>query len=239
MPLSNIPTLPQSLEPLAQIAIHNTGAEGCSIYQLDPQTGQRELKFACGTPVPEPDTENPDIDSPRLDSFPLRVDEKVDGLLTLVFRHNTPSEGRHALLERLARSIEAVWRLRLLPDSYARKAARIGELEAELADAKIADRARGMLASVQPMSGDAVEAITRHVESVVRPGQLDAVMSELTSEVERQIAERALASRAKILLQTRYGMSEDQAHNHLHLVSRKSRRRLGDVAREVLKEPQL
>jgi ANTAR domain len=236
MPSKNKPTLPQSLEPLARIAIHNAGAEGCSIYQVDSQTGQRELKFAWGAPVP--DTETLDIDSRRLDSFPLHVDEKVDGLLTLVFAHNTPSGARRALLERLARSIEAVWRLRLLPDSYARKAARIGELEAELADAKIADRARGMLASVQPMSGDAIEAITRHVESVVRPGQLESVLAELTSEVERQIADRALASRAKILLQTRYGMSEVQAHNHLHLVSRKSRRRLGDVAREVLKEPQ-
>jgi hypothetical protein len=235
----NQPTLPQSLEPLAQMAIQNAGAEGCAIYEVDSATGERQLKFACGTPVHDPDIEKPANEGPRLDSFPLHIDEKVEGLLTLTFPQNAAAHGRRALLERLARSIEAVWRLRLLPDEYARKAARIGELEAELVDAKIADRARGVLTGDDAVSCEAVEAIARHVESVARPGQLDAVMSQLTSEVEQQIAERALASRAKVLLQARYGMSEDQAHVHLRLVSRKSRRRLSEVAREVLKEPRL
>ena len=60
---------------------------------------------------------------------------------------------RHARtvpLERIAGAIEEVWSLSLLPATYARNAARIGELESELADSKIADRARGMLASGTP-----------------------------------------------------------------------------------------
>src|SRR6202041_14627 len=112
---------------------------------------------------------------------------------------------------------------------YARKAARIGELEIELADSKIADRARGMLAGGAPPR-DAVDTITRHVESVLRPGQFGTVLHQLTQEFEQEIAERELANRAKAILQSRYGMSEDQAHVHLRLVSRKSRKRLRDVA---------
>jgi AmiR/NasT family two-component response regulator len=55
-------------------------------------------------------------------------------------------------------------------------------------------------------------------------------------DIQQEIAERDLANRAKALLQRRYGMSEDQAHVHLRLVSRKSRKRLRDVARDVLEE---
>lgn len=84
---------------------------------------------------------------------------------------------------------------------------------------------------------DAIGTIVRHVESVLRPGQLRTVLDELTEELEQEIGERELASRAKAVLQSRYGMSEDQAHVHLRLVSRKSRKRLRDVARDVLEQP--
>ncbi len=140
-----------------------------------------------------------------------------------------------SVLERIASAIEEVWRMSLVPQTYARNAARIGELEAELADSKIADRACGLLAAGSPPP-DAIDTIVRHVESVLRPGQLGTVLGQLTAEIQQEIAERDLANRAKALLQSRYGMSEDQAHVHLRLVSRKSRKRLRDVARDVLEE---
>jgi AmiR/NasT family two-component response regulator len=62
------------------------------------------------------------------------------------------------------------------------------------------------------------------------------VLGQLLVEIEQEISERDLANRAKALLQSRYGMSEDQAHVHLRLVSRKSRKRLRDVARDLLEE---
>jgi len=126
--------------------------------------------------------------------------------------------------------------LSLVPAVYARNAARVGELETALADSKIADRARGMLADGVPLP-DAIDTIVGHVESVLRPSQLRTALGQLTQEIEQEIAERELASRAKAVLQSRYGMSEDQAHLHLRLVSRKSRKRLCDVARDVLEEP--
>jgi hypothetical protein len=132
--------------------------------------------------------------------------------------------------------MDQVWRLSLLEAAYARDAARIGQLETELVDSKIADRARGLLANGDAPH-DTVDTIVRHVESVLRPGRLGTVLEQLMEEIEQEIAERELASRAKALLQGRYGMSEDQAHVHLRLVSRKSRKRLRDVARDLLQEP--
>jgi AmiR/NasT family two-component response regulator len=40
--------------------------------------------------------------------------------------------------------------------------------------------------------------------------------------------------RAKALLETRHGMSEEQAYFHLRVKSRSSRRRLSEVAQELL-----
>ena len=222
--------IPRSLQPLAQIALKEVGAEGYAIYQVDPETEARELKLAGGASVPESSGAGFTVDW-----FPLRADDAVTGIVAFVFRGRAISPTAHAVLERIAGAIEEVWRLSLLSATYGRDAARLGELESELADSKIADRARGMLANSASPRG-AVDTIIRHVESVLRPGRLGIAIGQLTQELEQEIAERELAKRAKAVLQSRYGMSEDQAHVHLRLVSRKSRKRLRDVARDLLEE---
>jgi len=224
------PRLPRSLQPIAQIGLQKAGAAGYAIYQLDPRTDTRELKFAGGAPVPEGPKEGFAVTS-----FPLRAEGEATGILSFVFRGRAVSPGAQSILERIARAVEEIWRLPLATRTYARNAARIGELEADLADSKIADRACGLLAADQPPP-DAIDTIARHVESVLRPGQLATVLGQLIEDVQREIAERDLANRAKALLQSRYGMSEDQAHVHLRLVSRKSRKRLRDVAQDLLDE---
>jgi hypothetical protein len=224
--------LPRSLKPLAEIAARRAGADGHAIYQIDPIQGSRELRFSCGAPVPEPG----DIGF-TTDSIPLRVSEEVAGLLTFVYRGSAiPPESR-GVLEKVGGVIEAVWRLTVIPSVYARSAARVGELEMELADAKINDRAHGMLANGSPF--DPVDTLARHVESVLKPGQLGEALTQITVEIEQQISDREIANRAKAVLQSRYGISEEQAHVHLRLVSRKSRRRLSAVAQDVLEEPQV
>jgi hypothetical protein len=221
--------LPRSLHPLALLASREAGADGYAIHEVDPADGRREVKFAWGAAVPEaPET------GLTLASFPLHAGDEVTGVLTFVFRGAAASPRARSVLERIARVIEEVWRLSRVPQTYARNAARIGELEAELADSKIADRACGLIAAAP--TPDAVDTMARHVESVLRPGQLAAVLGQLATEIEQEIAERDLSNRAKALLQSRYGMSEDQAHVHLRVVSRKSRKRLRDVARDLLEE---
>lgn len=222
--------IPESLQPLALIGVQETGADGFAIHQIDQAGGQPELKLQWGAPPPEAgETARTAI------SLPLHAVGQVTGILTFVFRETVISPRAQSVLERIAGAIEEVWRLSLLPAAYARSAVRIAELETVLADSKIADRARGLLANGAP-SQDAVGTILRHVESVLRPGPLGTVLRQLTEEMEQEIAERELANRAKAVLQTRYGMSEDQAHVHLRLVSRKSRKRLRDVARDLLEE---
>jgi len=221
---------PRSLHPLALLASREAGADGYAIHQMDPAGGRREVKFAWGAAVPEDAKKGFSVIS-----FPLRAGDEATGVLLFVFRGAAVSPGAQSLLQRIASAIEEVWRLSLLPQTYARNAARVGELEAELADSKIADRACGLLAAGPP-APEAIDTILRHVESVLRPGRPATVLGELAEEIEREIAERDLATRAKALLQRRYGMSEDQAHVHLRLVSRKSRKRLRDVARDLLEE---
>jgi hypothetical protein len=235
MPMSpstweNSRPLPRSLHPLALLASREAGADGYAIHQVDPAAGRRELKFAWGAPVPEAVETGLTVTS-----FPLHAGDEVTGVLTFVFRGAAISPRAQSVLERIASAIEEIWRLTLIPQAYARNAARIGELEAELADSKIADRACGLLAAGPPPPA-AIDTIARHVESVLRPGQLAAMLGQLVVEIEQEIAERDLANRAKALLQSRFGMSEDQAHVHLRLVSRKSRKRLRDVARDLLEE---
>jgi hypothetical protein len=221
--------IPRSLQPLALIALKEAGADGYALYQLDPETEVRRLKYAWGLSVPE------SVDAGlTVEWFPLRSGEPVTGMLAFIFRDGVISPATRVVLERVAAAMAEVWRLSLVPASYAQNAARIGELETELADSKIDDRARGLLANGDP-SADAIDIIVRHVESVLRPGQLGTVLGQLTQEMEREIAERELTNRAKAILQSRYGMSEEQAHVHLRLVSRKSRKRLRDVAQEVLR----
>jgi hypothetical protein len=222
--------LPRSLHPLALLASREAGADGYAIHQVDPAAGRRELKFAWGAAIPEAGETGLTVTS-----FPLHAGDEVTGVLAFVFRGAAVSPQARSVLERIASAIEEVWRLSLLPQTYARDAARIGQLEAELADSKIADRACGLLATGPPPR-EAIDTIVRHVESVLRPGQLVTVLGQLAEEIEREIAERDLTNRAKAVLQSRYGMSEDQAHVHLRLVSRKSRKRLRDVARDLLEE---
>jgi ANTAR domain-containing protein len=226
-------TLPKSLQALAQIAVRYAGAEGFAIYQLNPKEAVQELRCSWGVQVP-----GHDAAGWATDSYELSVDESIQGLLVFVFRRGANSKNVRPVLERIAGAIESVWRLSFIPDEYARKAAHVGQLEAGLADAKIEDRARGMLSDAAlPEAG--IDAILRHVESVLRPGQLATVLIQTVTDVENQVAERALANRAKNVLQRRYGMSEEQAHVHLRMTSRKSRKRLSEVALDVLRDARL
>jgi AmiR/NasT family two-component response regulator len=140
-----------------------------------------------------------------------------------------------AALKRLDAAMEAVRRREGATRSYALRAARIGEMEAELADAKIAARVSGLM-SDGAGNEDAIGAIESRVEGVLRPSQFDTILEQTLRELEEEMAERELAAQAKAVLQGAYSMSEEQAHQHLRTISRKSRRPLREIAREVIEE---
>ena len=66
--------IPRSLQPLALIALKEAGADGYALYQLDPETEVRQLKYAWGLSVPE------SVDAGlTVEWFPLRSGEPVTG----------------------------------------------------------------------------------------------------------------------------------------------------------------
>jgi response regulator NasT len=100
-----------------------------------------------------------------------------------------------------------------------------------LADLKIAERARGFALNPRP---NAIGIISHHVDSVLQTHRLPTQLQQIAEDLEHQLAERALISRAKNLLQSAQGISEDQAYALLRASSRKSRRKIGAVARQVI-----
>jgi hypothetical protein len=223
--------IPRSLQPLAEMARKVTGAEGFAIYQLDPGCAP-VLKSCGGSKVPE----SAEAEGLGVATFPLSIDDGVAGRLSFVFRNANISTSHRLLLERIAGAIESVWRFSRTPERYAQIALRIGELEVELADAKIADRAAGLLQNAGP-SRDPIDAIAHHVEGVLRPSEHDHMLEEYERRLAQQLVERQLTSRAKAVLQSRYGISEEQAHLHLRVVSRTSRKRVRDVAQALIENP--
>lgn len=196
------------------------GADGYAVYEVDP-SGTPVLGCSFGAITPETAV------------FPLRVQGRLNGRVIFAFSEEMITEEAKAVLGKMAGVIEAVWNLKHVAEVPTRLATRIAELEAELADAKIADRAQGVLADDSESPGT-IEAVIRHVESVLRPSQLNAILEGLLQKAEREIAERQLTARAKIVLQSVHGMSEEQAHAHLRVTSRNTRRPIREVARELI-----
>jgi AmiR/NasT family two-component response regulator len=59
------------------------------------------------------------------------------------------------------------------------------------------------------------------------------------SELEDEIDERRLMAEAKQILQAVDRLSEEQAHTRLRVMSRKSRKRLKEVAQQVIQDQRL
>jgi AmiR/NasT family two-component response regulator len=142
-------------------------------------------------------------------------------------------EAARSVQERFDALMEAVRRRERATQSYAQQAARVAELEVELLHAKIASRAGGLLED-GARDGDVIGAIESHVEGVLRPNEFGTMLERTLFQLEDEIVERRLMAQAKEMLQRAYSMSEEQAHLHLRMLSRKSRRPQKEVARALI-----
>lgn len=147
-----------------------------------------------------------------------------------VFCADQVSEEKLSVLNRLAAIVETI---QALPQTPANLASRLGSLDAEMAGIKIAERTRGILAG-GTLDPGAIDTLASHVERVLEGRQFGSAMEQLPPDLEDQIATRRIVVRAKSLLERRHGMSEEQAYFHLRVKSRSTRRRLSDVAQELL-----
>jgi AmiR/NasT family two-component response regulator len=199
-----------SLEALAQIAVRATGARSC-IFITDNSPARPESK------------------PPALVEYPLRTGGAIVASVVFAFCSDTEALRARPRLARIAAAMQAIWSA---ADRYSHLVRRVSDLEAQLIDSKIADRARGLLTS--ETNADPTESIARHVDSVLRPTPTSRFLEQVLSELEDEIEERRLVAQAKEILCAVDRLSEDQAHHQLRLMSRKSRRPLKAVAQHVI-----
>jgi AmiR/NasT family two-component response regulator len=222
---------PRSVHDLAVLATREAGADGYALYLRDAEDGYTRLGGG-GVVISETDLALPACCS--IITFPLRVPDAGLAVLAFSFRSHACTATAKSRLCRMSAAIEQVWRLSGAATGLVEMAARIGELEAQLADSKIASRVRGYLENGGDAQHDVVEAVTRHVQNVLRPFESSALFEKRRKELESELEERELAEKAKAVLQRSSGLSEGAAHLHLRMLSRKTRRPLREVALEVL-----
>jgi hypothetical protein len=220
----------ESLHPLAALAMREAGADGYALFRgatggsLEPLSNagltitQEHLSGGAGVGIA---------------CYPLRSGGEQTGLLAFAFADRLLTQAARSRLCRMAAAIGQVWQLSESAQSLAAAASEIGKLEAELADSKIASRTLGFLED-PPEAGDVVDAVARHVQSVLSRFESNTLLEKRRQELEREIEERELAERAKAVLRETGGLSEAAAHLHLRMLSRKTRRPIREVAHELI-----
>lgn len=220
----------ESLQPLASLAMREAGADGYALFQHDA-----EARLTCITAggvhmAPQNLAGSADL---AVASFPLHSRDAVTGVLAFGFTSRVIPITVKRQLGRIAAAIERVWQLSDAAEDLMRVAARVAELETEVADSKIATRTRGFLQSPAG-DRDVVETVARQVETLLGRFESADLMEQRARLLEGELEERALTARAKAILQKAEGLSEEEAHMRLRLMSRKTRRPVRDVALELI-----
>jgi len=220
-----------SLETLAQIALRETGAQGYAFFERSSDSGSLILLAGGGAVIPQV---APPTRTRALVEYPLRTNETINASVAFAFGKESEAEQSRPHLDRIAATVQTIWAAAAAAERYSDLIDRVADLETRLMDSKIADRARGLLTN--RADSDPATVLARHVDGVLRPTPTRRMLEQILSELEQEVEERQLAARAKQILQTLHGISEEQAHAQLRLVSRKSRKRLKDVAQQVIRE---
>jgi hypothetical protein len=215
-----------SFAPLALLAMQEARADGYVLYAHQNGGGSAVRVCGCGLAA------TGEQEGLTVARFAIEVQSQEVGLLIFVFRAPAVPPQALAVLKRLARMFESIWSLYAAPDRIIELVTRITRQQAQLADLKIADRAQGFLAHPEPGAG---ETMAVHVECVLRARRFEALLDQFSRDLEDQIEERKVITKAKNLLQTTQGFTEEEAHAQLRLTSRRSRRRLADVAQQLIK----
>ena len=219
-----------SLKALAQVIFRETRATGYAIFELTSAEPGLTRVFGIGAPIQE--MALLEKTARAVVVYPLHTEGIPDGYLAFSFGdHNTAREAETAL-SRVVEVVDTIWAARHTDAHYLSLLNRLRQLEARLVDSKIVDRAHGLLSDTK--EPDVIDALLRHVRTVLRPSSANRTLESIVQELEDELEERRVTSQAKALLQAAHALSEEQAYTHLRLLSRKSRRRLKDVALDVM-----
>ena len=217
-----------TLHLLALLGVREAGADGYTLYALDPGSGLSVEKCSSGWVVPRTGR-----DGIQVISFPLRAQGAEIARLAFGFLTDEIPPHSQLVLGRIMSAVETVWDFAQRAEAYSQVAARIAALEVELSSSKISDRARGLLEK-SVNDSDAVGTLTRHIETVLRPRPSSELLEQLLQSLEDERTTRELTAQAKAVLQNSRGMSEEQAHHHLRITSRRSRKSVTEIARDLI-----
>lgn len=218
----------QSLTVLAQIAVRETGGDGFSYFRFE--SGKPIRSNAFGKWIAEEALSGEGV--PTAASFPLRLGAALDGMLVFSFPTKEKCENAKALLNKLAATIRKVWAAASIAQTYHGVLECIVALETELIESKIVSYARGLQTGISDQT--LADVISRHVDSVLRPSATMRALNQTLRELQEKVEERNWTIQAKAILQNANGMTEEEAYFHLRRVSRHSRMRFVDVARQVV-----
>jgi len=236
-----------SIAALLDIAREEAGADGYAFYEMDEARGKLVLRLAHPmvsrepAPFPVQATATPlrilarvgDTESAIL-SFPLFGEAGLAGVLDFSFK----APGGYApvqreLLQRTAAAVAGLLKKGRTPPVLVQLVARLAEKEAGLADLKIAERARGL--AEQSDRSDRSEVLLAHVASVLESCRVEQALIAQLNGLDEQLQERRLVARAKTALQEQLQITEEQAYLRIRQSSRRTRKRLSEVATAVLR----
>ncbi|MEI9812554.1 MAG: ANTAR domain-containing protein [Acidobacteriota bacterium] len=214
-------------------------AQGCGLYE--PRHGRQTLVRRAAAGLQPPDLEElgyNDLDHLELRkqwaTLPLYSDGLISAVLILVFASEAEKQEAKSVLKRIVPLFESLARFVSEQTRQVKLASKISELETGIAAEKILDRARGLLREHPHLNESTIEQVDRHVAKVLASCQFSQVLQDRLRELEGLAAERDVTSRAKTVLQEQFGFSEEKAYLHLRTLSRQRRKRISEIAQEIV-----
>lgn len=228
-----------AMQAITSLIVQITGAKACAVYEA--RRGHQALVRIAASGETDFHEELPyrDLDrfvqKPHWASLPLYVDGLIGAVLVLVYPPEAArtEQGNLAGLLPLLRSLLQFVNSR---NAQLRTAARVSQLEAEIASEKIVDRISGVLQEHPQLELQTIHTIESHVAKILATSELSEFLQKKLNELEVQAAQRDQTARAKQLLQDRFGLSEQQAYQRLRALSRQRRRRMAAIAAEIMAE---
>lgn len=242
-------TFRASIEALLAIAVKEAGATSYSLFEALPHAAGQAPEFILvagqmliGQHVPAAPTDTrqvrlEDLSGAKAAVVTFALPDPAHAVGILEFRFPWPlalTPKEEATLNHTADSIASI--LRFVHNATALQVltARIAEVQSELADLKISERARGVAAGGRK---DKAVILNAHVSTVLTASQSEEALRTQLAELEDRLDERRLLVRAKELLQANRGLTEEESYTFLREASRRTRRRLRTVAQELIDSP--
>lgn len=232
-----------SIETTLAIAGREAGAEGYALYECETNStvlslrcahGAESHRLAAAVGATRNAEHAPDGEGVQgVVSLPLRGAAGLVGLLDFWFRNvEAVTPEQRNVMDRGAETVALLLAQAKSLPTLVNLVARVAELENQLADLKVSERAAG-LREADGLDRK-IESLHDHVSSVLGGSPVYEYLTAQVKQLEERVEERRVIGGAKAVLQRTFQLTEEEAYLHLRNTSRRSRRRIFVVATEVL-----